>query len=157
MVCMCELVQKLEVEKEPFWKSKTLSEMSKLEWESLCDGCGRCCLNKLENEDTLEIYHTNVACRLLDMETCKCSSYEDRKRFVPECQILTARNLKNYPWLPSTCAYRMLSEGYDLAWWHPLISGDPNTVNEARISVRGRIVSERNTTDLENHIVSWPA
>ena len=154
---MCELVQKLEVEKEPFWKSKTLSEMSKLEWESLCDGCGRCCLNKLENEDTLEIYHTNVACRLLDMETCKCSSYEDRKRFVPECQILTARNLKNYPWLPSTCAYRMLSEGYDLEWWHPLVSGDPNTVNEAKISVRGRIVSERNTTDLENHIVSWPA
>jgi uncharacterized cysteine cluster protein YcgN (CxxCxxCC family) len=94
---------------------------------------------------------------LLNMETCKCSSYEDRKRFVPECQILTARNLKNYPWLPSTCAYRMLSEGNDLAWWHPLVSGDPNTVNEAEISVRGRIVSERDTNDLENHIVSWPA
>ena len=154
---MRELDQISEVENEPFWKRKSLLEMNKLEWESLCDGCGRCCLNKLENEDTLEIYHTNVACRLLDMETCKCSSYEDRKRFVPECQILTARNLKNYPWLPSTCAYRMLSEGYDLEWWHPLVSGDPNTVNEAKISVRGRIVSERNTTDLENHIVSWPA
>ena len=87
----------------------------------------------------------------------KCSSYENRKLFVPECQILTARNLKNYPWLPSTCAYRMLSEGHDLAWWHPLVSGDPNTVNEAGISVRGRIVSERDTNDLENHIVSWPA
>ena len=154
---MFKAAQKLKVEKEPFWKRKALSEMSKLEWESLCDGCGRCCLNKLENEDTLEIYHTNVACRLLNMETCKCSSYEDRKRFVPECQILTARNLKNYPWLPSTCAYRMLSEGNDLAWWHPLVSGDPNTVNEAEISVRGRIVSERDTNNLENHIVSWPA
>ncbi|MEZ7844584.1 MAG: YcgN family cysteine cluster protein [Rhodospirillales bacterium] len=154
---MFKFDRKSKVEKVPFWKQKTLLEMTKPEWESLCDGCGRCCLNKLENEDTLEIYHTNVACRLLDMETCKCSSYPDRKRFVPECQILTARNLKKYPWLPSTCAYRLLSEGHDLAWWHPLVSGDPETVNEAGISVRGRIVSERDTKDLENHIVSWPA
>ena len=143
-------------EAEPFWKLKSLADMSKAEWESLCDGCGRCCLNKLEDADTGRIYHTDVVCRLLDEQTCRCASYEERKRYVPECQILTAQNLKRYPWLPSTCAYRLLSEGKDLRWWHPLVSGDPETVHEARISVRGRVVSERDTDDLENHVVSWP-
>jgi uncharacterized cysteine cluster protein YcgN (CxxCxxCC family) len=140
----------------PFWQRKTLAEMTPDEWESLCDGCGRCCLNKLENELTGEVYFTDVACRLLDPETCRCASYEDRKRFVPECQILTRRNVKKLGWLPSTCAYRLIDEGQDLYWWHPLVSGDPNTVHEAHISVRGRIVSERDTDDLENHVVSWP-
>ena len=105
---------------------------------------------------TGEVYFTDVACRLLDPETCRCASYEDRKRFVPECQILTRRNVKQLGWLPSTCAYRLVDEGQDLYWWHPLVSGDPNTVHEAHISVRGRIVSERDTDDLENHVVSWP-
>ena len=140
----------------PFWKTKGLGEMSKQEWESLCDGCGRCCLNKLENEATGEILYTDVACRLLDTETCKCSSYPDRKRFVPECQILTPRMVRKLGWLPSTCAYRLISEGQDLYWWHPLVSGDPETVHYAGISVRGRVVSERDTDDLENHVVGWP-
>jgi uncharacterized cysteine cluster protein YcgN (CxxCxxCC family) len=143
-------------EVEPYWKRKPLAEMSKAEWESLCDGCGRCCLNKLEDADTGRIYHTDVVCRLLDDQTCRCVSYEERKRFVPECQILTPQNLERYPWLPSTCAYRLLSEGKALRWWHPLVSGDPETVHEAGISVCGRVVSERDTDDLENHVVSWP-
>ncbi len=154
---MFKLHQKPKVEDAPFWKRKSLLEMTKTEWESLCDGCGRCCLNKLENQDTGEVYHTDVACRLLDLESCQCASYDERKKYVPECQLLTARNLKKYSWLPSTCAYRMRAEGHDLAWWHPLVSGDPNTVHDAGISVRGRVVSERDTDDLENHIVSWPA
>ena len=145
-----------KAEPTPFWKQKTLSEMSRTEWESLCDGCGRCCLNKLEDADTGRIYHTDVVCRLLDEQTCRCSNYEERKRFVPECQILTPQNLKRYSWLPSTCAYRLVSEGSDLRWWHPLVSGDPETVHEAGISVRGRVISERETDDLENHVVSWP-
>ncbi len=157
MVRMSNALPNTPNQDDAFWKKKSLLEMSKKEWESLCDGCGRCCLNKLENEDTGEVYHTNVVCRLLDMESCRCSSYEDRKKFVPECQILTPRNLKKYPWLPSTCAYRMVAEGHDLAWWHPLISGSPDTVHDAGISVRGRVVSERDTDDFENHIVSWPA
>lgn len=140
----------------PFWKEKPLKEMTKTEWESLCDGCGRCCLNKIEHETTGEIFHTNVACRLLDPETCRCSSYDDRKRYVPECQILTPLNLHRYNWMPSTCAYRILAEGRELNWWHPLVSGDPETVHEAKISVRGRTVSERDTDDLEGHVVSWP-
>ncbi len=147
---------KRKTDEVPFWKDKPLGEMTRAEWESLCDGCGRCCLNKLEHESTGEIFHTDVVCRLLDMETCRCTSYRDRKRFVPECQLLTAQNLKRYSWLPSTCAYRLISEGDDLYWWHPLVSGDPETVHTALISVRGRVVSERDTEDLENHVVSWP-
>ena len=140
----------------PFWKEKTLDQMTKAEWEQLCDGCGRCCLNKLEDADTGRIHHTDVVCRLLDEESCRCVSYEDRKRFVPECQILTPQNLGRYSWLPSTCAYRLISEGKDLRWWHPLVSGSIDTVHDAGISVRGRVVSERDTDDLENHVVSWP-
>ena len=142
---------------EPYWRRKTLSEMTKTEWEMLCDGCGRCCLNKLEDETTGEIFHTDIACRLLDPETCRCTSYDERKRFVPECQYLTHRNLKNYPWLPSTCAYRLVSEGKHLYWWHPLVSGKSETVHKAGISVRYRVVSERDCDDLENHVVSWPS
>lgn len=140
----------------PFWKRKTLHQMTRPEWESLCDGCGRCCLNKLEHETSGEILYTDVACRLLDPETCRCSNYENRKRYVPECQILTPRMVKKLGWLPSTCAYRLISEGQDLPWWHPLVSGDPETVHYAGISVRGRVVSERDTDDLENRVVGWP-
>ena len=140
-----------------FWRHKTLADMTRVEWEALCDGCGRCCLNKLENETTGEIFHTDISCRLLDPDTCRCTNYENRKRFVPECQILTHRNLNKYSWLPSTCAYRLLQEGKELYWWHPLVSGDPKSVHDAGISVRHRIVSERECDDLENHVVSWPA
>ncbi len=140
----------------PFWQTKTLAEMNKREWESLCDGCARCCLNKLENDATGEIQYTDVACRLLDTHACRCMSYDDRKRFVPDCQILTPKNVKRLSWLPATCAYRLIDEGKELYWWHPLVSGDPETVHQAGISVRGRVVSERDTDDLENRVVGWP-
>ncbi len=140
----------------PFWRTKTLAEMNKREWEALCDGCARCCLNKLENDGTGEIQYTDVACRLLDIDACRCVSYDDRKRFVPDCQILNSKNVKRLSWLPMTCAYRLIDEGKELYWWHPLVSGDPETVHEAGISVRGRVVSERDTDDLENRVVGWP-
>jgi uncharacterized cysteine cluster protein YcgN (CxxCxxCC family) len=139
----------------PFWKSKALAEMSPAEWESLCDGCGRCCLHKLEDEDTGEIAQTNVACRLLDTEACRCIRYAERKRLVPDCQILTPDNVGALRWMPRSCAYRLLAEGKELAWWHPLVSGDPDTVEQAGISVRGRVVSEREADDLFDHVVDW--
>lgn len=142
--------------KAPFWEQKTLEEMTSDEWESLCDGCGKCCLNKLEDERTGHILYTNVACRLLDPDTCRCANYTDRQRFVPDCRRLTPQNVSTIVWLPSTCAYRVLAEGGELEWWHPLISGDQNTVIEAGISVKGRIVSERDTDDLEDYVVDWP-
>jgi len=145
-----------KAEPQPFWQRKTLDQMTKAEWESLCDGCARCCLNKLENETTGEIQYTDVACRLLDTEKCRYVSYDDRKRYVPDCKILTPKNIKRLSWLPSTCAYRLIDEGKDLFWWHPLVSGDPETVHQAAVSVRGRVVSERDTDDLENRIVGWP-
>jgi len=148
--------KKKKADEVPFWKRKALHEMTSPEWESLCDGCGKCCLNKLEHEVTGEILYTDVACRLLDLETCRCVNYEDRQRFVPDCRRLTPQNAGKIPWLPTTCAYRLLAEGEDLKWWHPLISGDPGTVHEAGISVFGRVVSERDTDDLEDHVVSWP-
>jgi uncharacterized cysteine cluster protein YcgN (CxxCxxCC family) len=120
---------------QPFWKQKSLEEMTEAEWESLCDGCARCCLLKLEDEDTGEIYRTRLACRLLDLGTCRCSHYADRQTHVPD----KARTLS---WLPETCAYRVLAEDGDLAWWHPLVSGDPDTVHQAGISVRGWVTSE---------------
>ncbi len=144
-----------KTQQRPFWKEKALDQMSKAEWEQLCDGCGRCCLNKLEDADTGRIHYTDVVCRLLDEESCRCVSYEDCKRFVPECQILTPQNLGRYSWLPSTCAYRLILEGKDLMWWHYLVSGDLETVHDAGISVRGRVVSERDADDLENHVVDW--
>lgn len=144
---------------KPFWKTKTLAEMSATEWESLCDGCGRCCLHKLIYEDGAaegQLCHTNVACRLLDLETCQCSKYPTRKRYVPDCVSLTPEGLKEINWLPPSCAYRRLEEGRDLAWWHPLVSGDPETVHSAGVSVRGRAVSERRAGPLDHHIVDWP-
>jgi len=140
----------------PFWKSKALTEMTREEWESLCDGCARCCLAKLEDEDTGEIVYTNVACRLLDHETCHCTKYAERSRFVPDCVALTPRNVSLLRWMPSTCAYRLLAEGKDLPAWHPLVSGNPDSVHWAGISVRGRIISERRAIDLEDYVVTWP-
>ncbi len=139
----------------PFWKSKTLAQMTREEWESLCDGCGRCCLLKLEDEDTGQIDFTNVACRLLDPETCRCTRYAKRKRFVSDCVVLTADNVEQISWMPATCAYRLIAEGRDLFWWHPLVSGDPETVHAAEISVRGRVITERRAGDIEDHVVDW--
>lgn len=138
----------------PFWKAKALGEMSRTEWESLCDGCGRCCLVKLADEDTGEIHVTDVACKLLDGRTCRCTDYRHRRQRVPDCLRLTPRNVGNLRWLPETCAYRLLDEGKDLAWWHPLVSGNPETVVEAGISVRGKTISETQVQpmDLINRI-----
>jgi hypothetical protein len=141
---------------QPFWKTRTLAEMSKDEWESLCDGCARCCLNKLEDIDSGEIAYTSVACRLLDTESCRCRDYEDRTRYVPDCVVLTPKRVASLRWLPSTCAYRVLSEGGELADWHPLVSGDPDSVSKAGISVAGRVISERDADDLEAYVVTWP-
>jgi uncharacterized cysteine cluster protein YcgN (CxxCxxCC family) len=140
----------------PFWKTKSLSEMSPQEWESLCDGCGRCCLHKLRDEDTDEITWTNVACRLLDRDTCRCGDYANRRRRVPDCVQLTPQAVAEIDWLPPSCAYRRLQEGRDLAWWHPLVSGDPATVHSAGVSIRGRAIDEREAGPLEYHLAEWP-
>jgi uncharacterized protein len=140
----------------PFWKTKSLSEMNRTEWESLCDGCGRCCLHKLRFEETGGLAFTNVACRLLDLKNCSCGDYASRQQRVPDCVQLTPQDLAEIDWLPPSCAYRRLAEGKDLAWWHPLVSGDPETVHTAGVSVRGRAISERDAGGLEQHIVDWP-
>jgi uncharacterized cysteine cluster protein YcgN (CxxCxxCC family) len=143
---------------KPFWLTKKMTEMSKAEWESLCDGCGRCCLNKLEDWDNGDIYWTNIACSELDCDSCRCNSYENRFDVVPDCIDLTPEKVEEITWLPPTCAYQLVKEGKDLHDWHPLKSGDPNTVHTAGISVRGKVVSEVGFTpeDYEDHLVTWP-
>ena len=141
-----------------YWETKSLQEMSDEEWEALCDGCGRCCLNKLEDWDTGEIAFTAVACTLLDEWTCRCTDYDKRHEKVPDCVKLTPDAVSKLGWLPDTCAYRVVAEGRPLAWWHPLVSGDAETVHDAGISVMGRVVSEDHVAveDYEDFIVSWP-
>lgn len=141
----------------PFWKTKTLAEMSQKEWESLCDGCGKCCLLKLEDWHTGKIDYTNVACRGLDTQSCKCNFYANRQDHVPDCIVLRPAMVKRFKWLPGTCAYRLVAEGKDLEWWHPLVSGDPETVHESGVSVRGRAVPESDVDEdrIEDHIVKW--
>ncbi|MDE8349180.1 MAG: YcgN family cysteine cluster protein [Acidocella sp.] len=139
-----------------FWRVKPLAEMSKAEWESLCDGCGRCCLHKLRDEDTDEISFTNVACRLLDLKTSRCSDYPNRRKKIPDCVQLTPAKLETVDWLPPTCAYRLLGEGKDLYPWHPLISGRAESVQTAGVAVAGRALSERDAGPLEHHLVTWP-
>jgi uncharacterized protein len=138
-----------------FWRQKTLAQMNREEWESLCDGCAKCCLVKLEYEDTGEIDNTDIACRLLDTQSCRCSDYANRQKRVSDCLSLTPRRVRRLRWLPSTCAYRLVAEGRDLYWWHPLVSGDPESVHQAGISVRGRVVSEDKAGAPENHIIDW--
>lgn len=143
----------------PFWKRKTLEQMTPREWESLCDGCGRCCLNKLEEEGTEKIFFTDVACKLLNHDTCRCTDYRNRLSEVPDCVGLTPAEVRTLDWLPPTCAYDLLAKGKDLYWWHPLVSGDPETVHAAGISVRGRVgacESQVPDEELENWIVGWP-
>jgi uncharacterized cysteine cluster protein YcgN (CxxCxxCC family) len=132
-----------------FWEEKSLDRMSRAEWESLCDGCGKCCVHKLEDEETGELHPTNVACRLLDRRTGRCSDYRRRRVYVPECVRLTPAKLGELDWLPSTCAYRLLANGEPLPEWHPLITGDPESVHRAGQSVRGWTVSEDDAGDLE--------
>ncbi len=142
---------------KPFWETKSLADMTPQEWEALCDGCGRCCLHKLEEVETGQIYYTDVACRLLDTQRCRCTRYSQRTHLVPDCLVLTPEKVGQYRWLPTTCAYRRLAEGKGLAWWHPLVSGDPDTVRRAGISVHGKVVRERTTLlqHLDKHIVNW--
>ena len=139
----------------PFWERKTLAEMNRDEWESLCDGCGRCCLHKLRDDDG-DIHFTNVACRLLDSHSCGCSDYAQRSRRVPDCIRLDPETLAEIDWLPPSCAYRLLSEGKTLPAWHRLVSLDAASVHKAGISVRGRTVDERVAGPLEHHVVDWP-
>ena len=144
----------------PFWRRKSLEEMTDSEWESLCDGCGRCCLNKLEEEgNDADTYYTDVGCRLLNGETCRCKDYAHRLEQVEDCVQLTPASLKTINWLPPSCAYVLVAKGRDLYWWHPLVSGDPETVHAAGVSVRGRMSATEETVpdeDLEDYIVSWP-
>jgi hypothetical protein len=141
---------------EPFWRRKPLDRMTRAEWESLCDGCGRCCLHKLRDEETEALAWTEVACRLLDTSSCRCTDYANRRAHVPDCVKLTPRKVAAIDWLPPTCAYRLLTEGRDLPWWHPLVSGRAETVHEAGVSVRGRAVPERQARALTRHVVAWP-
>lgn len=142
--------------RDRFWERVPLRNMTSVEWEALCDGCGRCCLNKLEDADTGEVAFTRVACRLLDGESCRCAQYDIRRRFVPECVVLTPATIADVAyWLPSTCAYKLLHQGQPLADWHPLVSGTPQSVHDAGISVQGWTVPEFEVDedDWEDHII----
>jgi uncharacterized cysteine cluster protein YcgN (CxxCxxCC family) len=136
-----------------FWEEKPLSALNRTEWESLCDGCGKCCLHKLEDEETGEVFPTNVACRLLDRKNARCRDYKNRKTFVPDCVQLTPAKLHELEWLPTTCAYRLVADGRPLHDWHHLISGSRETVHEAGVSTRGWTVSEDDAGELEYHLV----
>jgi uncharacterized cysteine cluster protein YcgN (CxxCxxCC family) len=138
--------------RKPFWQTKTLEQMSPAEWESLCDGCGLCCLIRFEDEDTGEIIPTRVACKLFDDQLCRCSDYEGRKAKVPDCIKLTPGNIEDLLWMPKSCAYRRLHEGRGLASWHPLVSGDPESVHRAGVSIRGQTVSEATLDDPEDAV-----
>lgn len=140
---------------KPFWQIKTLSEMSIDEWESLCDGCGKCCLNKLEDEDTGTIYWTNVVCDLIDLDSCRCTHYNERTCLVPDCLDLKQHDFSQFNWLPATCAYRLLSDGEDLPEWHPLVSGNTESVKDAGVSISSYAMKECDVENLEDHIIEW--
>ena len=140
----------------PFWEKKTLSEMSSVEWDSLCDGCAKCCLHKIEDEDSGEIFYTKVACNQLNLNSCRCKNFSERTVLVDDCIELTKEKLESLKWLPQSCAYRLLNEGKGLPRWHHLVSGDPNSVHTAGISVKDRCISELDIVDFEDHIVTWP-
>ena len=140
---------------EPFWKHKSLAQLDAEEWESLCDGCGLCCLQKLEDEDDGSVYYTRIACKLLDRDSCRCSDYANRRAQVPDCIQLDAAQAEQFKWLPPTCAYRLVAAGSDLPPWHHLVCGDRNAVHEQRISQAGRMLSENQVAedDWEGHLI----
>ena len=136
--------------RKPFWEAKRLDQLTTGEWESLCDGCGLCCLVRFEDEISGEVVPTRVHCRLFDSERCRCTDYANRKAKVPDCIKLTPGNIEDLQWMPKSCAYRRLSEGRPLAWWHPLVSGDPESVHAAGVSIRGQTISEAVLGDPED-------
>ena len=138
-----------------FWETKSLNQMTKVEWESLCDGCGKCCLHKLEDIDTGEISVSNVSCSFLNQTSCKCKDYKNRNENVPDCIQLDLKNLKKLDWLPSTCAYRLIDEGESLHDWHHLISGSSETIHERGMSVRDCSVNESSLKNVEEYILEW--
>ena len=144
-----------DLNEAPFWEAP-IESLDRAQWEALCDGCGKCCLNKVEDEDTGRIYPTNVACKLLDLQTCQCADYRGRRAIVPECLRLTADKIDAYVWLPSTCAYVLRAAGKPLPEWHYLVSGSRQTIHDAGMSVKGRAISELHAGPLENHIVEQP-
>ena len=139
---------------QPFWQ-RPLASLSREEWEALCDGCGKCCLHKVEDEDTGQVYPTNVACKLLDLTTARCSDYRHRRSYVPDCLRLTPRLAGTLNWLPATCAYRLRADGDPLPAWHYLLTGDRDSVHRAGASIIGKAISETIAGPLENHI-TWP-
>lgn len=138
-----------------FWEMKTLQEMTPVEWESLCDGCGLCCLQKLEDDEDGSVYYTRVACKLLDMDTCRCTQYAKRKTYVPDCIQLTIEDAGDFHWLPPTCAYRCLSEGKALPGWHPLLTLDPESTIKSGITMAGKMCSENEVApdDWEDYLI----
>ncbi len=139
-----------------FWETKSLDEMSTQEWESLCDGCAKCCLHKLEDEDSGDVYYTKVVCRYMD-DQCRCTEYQRRNELVPNCVWLRPEDVENFFWLPSTCAYRLVAEGKPLQEWHPLLSGNADSVHDAGVSIKGRALSEDyvHPDGMEEHIIHW--
>ena len=138
-----------------FWKTKKLADMTTEEWESLCDNCGKCCLHKLEDEDTGEIAYTNVACKLINLKSCRCTRYAERTQLVAECLDLRQYDFTQYHWLPATCAYRLLNDGKELPVWHPLRSGRAVSVKKAGIAISRYAIKESASIDLEDHIIEW--
>lgn len=145
------------VDPRPFWERKTLAEMNREEWEALCDGCAKCCLHKLEDEDSGELLYTRVACRYLDQDSCRCGVYPERQRLVPTCIKLEPGNFEHLRWMPGTCAYRLLSEGRPLPLWHPLLNGGRAAMVAAGQSVSGKVISEEfvHEDGFDEHLVDW--
>ena len=143
---------------KPFWETKTLSEMTRNEWEALCDGCAKCCLHKLEDEDNGMIHYTSVVCRHLDQNKCRCRVYDRRMRLVPDCVKLEPGELGDLHWMPGTCAYRLLNEGKPLPIWHPLITGSRKSMIDSGNTITGKVISEDHVPEeaLDEYIVHWP-
>jgi uncharacterized cysteine cluster protein YcgN (CxxCxxCC family) len=145
----------MNMSEQPFWKTKTLQEMTTEEWESLCDSCGKCCLHKLEDEDSGEVFYTSVVCYLIDLDNCHCTQYANRCQLVPDCLDLKQHNFTEFNWLPSTCAYKLLAEGEDLPDWHPLVAKGPLAIHDAGVSIRSYAMKESEVDNIEEHIIKW--
>ena len=147
--------KKYKAMKKKFWEKKKLHQLSKGEWEALCDGCGKCCLIKLEDEDTGKIEYTNIACKLLSKNNCRCLKYNERHNLVKDCIKLDYKNIDKIKWMPRTCAYKLILEGKKLPEWHHLVSGDYKRMHKTGNSVKGKVIRENNSIDFENHIINW--